>query len=184
MIFDTVASCNLLPEGQHKPSIEGPRFDSPDRGACKSRLVDRYFPDKRTGFISLQQDTFNFIGPDRQEVCIDSIEKCLHISQIIRSTSEPNYRVARFPLKSGLNVEAWESKLADYPDKRVINYLKFGFPLSLIDHDGLNNKQVTNHYSALAHSQAVQEYLDKKVSLGPCGAQLRTWGLRRSIVPP
>ena len=33
-------------------------------------------------------------------------------------------------------------------------------------HEGLNNKQETNHYSALAHPQAVQEYLDKEVSLG------------------
>ena len=32
--------------------------------------------------------------------------------------------------------------------------------------DDLNNKQVTNHYSVLAHPQAVQEYLDKEVSLG------------------
>ena len=71
---------NLFPEGQGKPSIEGARFDSPDRRVCKSRLVDRYFPDERTGFISLQLDTFNFIGPDRQEVCIDTIDKCLHIS--------------------------------------------------------------------------------------------------------
>ena len=38
-------------------------------------------------------------------------------------------------------------------------------------HKPLNNKQVINHYSALAHPQAVQEYLDKEVypraMLGP-----------------
>ena len=62
-------------------------------------------------------------------------------------------------------MRAWEDRLADYPDKRV-NYLKFGFPLSLVSHEGLNNKNVTNHYSALAHPQAVQEYLDKEVALG------------------
>ena len=47
---DNMASCNLFPQGQDKPSIEGARFDSPDRGICKSRLVVRYFPDKKTGF--------------------------------------------------------------------------------------------------------------------------------------
>ena len=119
----------------------------------KINLVDKYFSEKKTGFISLQKNSFNFIGPDQQEFCFDSIDKCLHISQIIRRTNEPNYKCARFPLKFSLYIGAWESRLADYPDKRVINYLKFG--LSLVAHKPLNNKQVTNRYSALAHPQAV-----------------------------
>ena len=153
-------------ESQGDPPVGGVGFGSPDRGENKFPLVDKYFPDKRTSFIALQQDTSTFIGPDRQEVCIDSVDKCLHISRIIRATNEPNYKVVQFPLKSGLNLRAWENQLADYPDKRVINYLKFGFPLSLKGHEGLNNKQVLNHYSALAYPEAVQEYLDKEVSLG------------------
>ena len=32
--------------------------------------------------------------------------------------------------------------------------------------EALHNKQVTNHFSALAHPQAVQVYLDKEVPLG------------------
>ena len=155
-----------IDESQGDPPAGGVGFGSLGRGDRKCRLVDKYFPDKRTGFIALHQDTFTFIGPDRQEVCIDSIDKCILISRIIRETNEPNYRVARFPLKSGLNLRAWESRLADYPDNRLLNYLTFGFPLSLKGHEGLNNKQVSNHYSALAHPEAVQEYLDKEVSLG------------------
>ena len=63
-------------------------------------------------------------------------------------------------------MRAWESRLEDYPDKIVINYLKFGFPLSLVSHEGLNNKQVTNYYSSIAFPQTIQEYFDKEVSLG------------------
>ena len=96
-------------ESQGDPPAGGVGFSSPDRGDNKFQLVDKYFPDKRTSFIALQQDTFTFIGPDRQEVCIDSIDKCLLISRIVRDTNEPNYKVARFPLKSGLNLRAWES---------------------------------------------------------------------------
>ena len=55
---DNVAPFNLLAEGQSKPPTEGAGFDSPETGVHKSQLVDKYFPDKRTGPISLQQDTF------------------------------------------------------------------------------------------------------------------------------
>ena len=162
---DTSKNAVSLAEGQDT-SIGGKIGVNSTKAVNQIRIVDKNFPDKKTGFIALERDNFEFIGPDRQEVCIDSIDKCLKISRIIRDTNEPNYKIARFPLKSGLNLRAWEDRLSDYPDKRVINYLKFGFPLSLVSHEGLNNKDVTNHYSALAYPQAVQAYLDKEVALG------------------
>ena len=47
-------------------------------------IIGSYFPDKRSGYIALQRNNFQFIGPDRDEIMIDSIEKCLEIAQIIR----------------------------------------------------------------------------------------------------
>ena len=47
--------------------------------------------------------------------------------------------------------------LVSYPDKRLIQYLKFGFPL-FIDKDGrLCGGEVKNHCS-----EAVTQYLDKE----------------------
>ena len=59
-----------------------------------------------------------------------------------------------------------EKHLRDYSDKRIIQYIKFGFPLSLIDPHELNNAKVTNHFSACQDPQQVQEYIDKKIELG------------------
>ena len=53
-----------------------------------------------------------------------------------------------------------------YPDKRILQYIRFGFPLSLSGKTQLNSQHVTNHYSALAYSEAVTEYLLKEVGLG------------------
>ena len=47
----------------------------------------------------------------------------------------------------------------------MINYLKFGFPLSM-KCNGLYNLEVVNHSSAEAYPEAVQRYLDKEVELG------------------
>ena len=104
----------LLSEDQDIPLIEKIEVGAPKSGVHKFRIVDTNLSDKRTSFIALQQDNFEFIGSDRQDVCIDSID---NISRIIGNTNEPNYKVARFPLKSGLSMRSWEDRLADYLDK-------------------------------------------------------------------
>ena len=89
---------------------------------------------------------FNFISPDREPVELDSIDTLLNIANIantIRDTGQPNCKYARMPNKSGLKVEAWENYLRDYSDKRVLQYIKFGVPLSLINPNELNNTNIT-----------------------------------------
>ena len=73
--------------------------------------------------------------------------------KIIQSTGLPTYRAARIPVSSSLNISAWEAYLLDYPDKRVIQYLNFGFPLSLSENNNLQNTDVANHVSALQYSR-------------------------------
>ena len=127
---------------------------------------DFNYHDKEVGYLSRSATDFEFIGPDKEPVCIDSIEKLIPIADSIRSSGLPNYRAVRIPIKSGLNVEAWERYLKDYEDKRVIQYIKFGFPLSLNNPHELNNTEITNHYSACQHPQQVQEYINKETKLG------------------
>ena len=77
---------------------------------------------KHRGFLNHGPAKFSFIGPD-------------NIARIIRSTGKPNYTEARIPIASGLNISAWEKALDGYPDQMLIQYLKFGFPLSIINPD-------------------------------------------------
>ena len=97
----------------------------------KRMASDFNYPDKRVGYLNQAVTDFSFIGPDREPVEITSIDKLLQVADTILSTGIPNYRMARIPIKSGLNVEVWERHLHDYADKRVLQYIKFGYPLSL-----------------------------------------------------
>ena len=97
---------------------------------------------------------------------LDSIGKLLPIADAVRNSGLPNYRGVRIPIKLGLNIEAWEKLLKDYADKRVLQYIKFGFPLSLTNPHELNNIEVTNHFSACQYPSQVQEYIDKEIKLG------------------
>ena len=127
---------------------------------------DASIPDKTTGFLNHYPAEFSFIGPDRSPTVVDTIQKYLDIGNTIRQTGVPNYAQARITLKSGLNLDKWEQILHSYPDKMLLQYLKFGFPLSLTSPDHLHNTQVKNHYSANQYPAAIQEYLQKETQLG------------------
>ena len=77
-------------------------------------------PEKDRGFISLQETEFKFIGPDRDFCNYNKIEQVTEIGNIIRATGLPNYKQARFPIRSSLNLPAWEKYLADYPDHHLM----------------------------------------------------------------
>ena len=127
---------------------------------------DFHDPTKKLGFLTLEDSQFNFVGPDRDSPRSLSLTDYISMANSIRSTGLPNYRQARFPVHSDLNIQAWERLLKDSPNTRLLDYLKFGFPLSLSNHESLVNRDIVNHFSALQHPSAVTEYLHKEINLG------------------
>ena len=77
----------------------------------KKSNKDFNYPDKEVGYLAQADTGFEFIGPDREPVEIDSFEKLLTITDSIRDSGLSNYRGVRIPIKSGLNIEAWEKYL-------------------------------------------------------------------------
>ena len=71
---------------------------------------------------------------------------------MILSTSKPNYQEARIPIVSGLNINGWEKYLQGYLDDRLIQYIRFGFPLLIHGHSELYNTDIHNHRSAVFRS--------------------------------
>ena len=133
---------------------------------CARVNTDNNCHDKSRGFLNHSEAKFAFIGPDKQPVLITDIDQCVKIAKIIQETGKPNYAAARIPLVSDLNLEAWQKYLADYHDEYVLQYLKFGFPLSLSNPTDLNSTSIVNHASALQYPQAIEQYLDKECKAG------------------
>ena len=127
------------------------------------KIVDYNLPNKDRGHLVHSDTAFQFIGPDKDLVLIDSVQKCLEVADIILATGLPNYRMARIPLKSWLNLQAWGQYLADYPDQRLLQYLTFSFPLSIKDSQALSNHEVVNHFSARQFPDAILDYLHKEI---------------------
>ena len=141
-------------------------FDIPEGDTNTEPHRDCAIPDKTRGFLFQDPGDFLFTGPDRDFVDINSIDMCIHIAEIIKSTGQPNYRQARFLISSGFNLQAWEHYLQHYPHRNLLQYLKFGFPLSIECPDDLCNTCIMNHHSATQYPDAVQQYLNSEIMHG------------------
>ena len=135
LVCDLRSECRDVCADTIVPSIFKNLCENSEFG--KDPVSDPMFPDKAKGFISHVVSKFQFVGPDGAPVEITTVEQCVEIAGIIRSTGVPNYQEARIPLISGLNIEAWEEYLRNYPDPLLIEYVKFGFPMSIVDYEAL-----------------------------------------------
>ena len=127
---------------------------------------DFHYPNKNVGYLAQSDETFSFVGPDRQPIRLNSIDQLIQVANLIRDSGLPNYEAVRIPIESDLNFKAWERHLCEYADKRILQYIKFGFPLCLHNPQELNNTEVSNHFSACQYPCQVQEYIDKEIKLG------------------
>ena len=123
------------------------------------------------GFILKDEVQFTFISPDRCPIKYNNIADYVEIAECIRNTGVPNYAMARFPLQSGLNIDRWAEILHDFEHQKLLQYLQFGFPLSMNMADELNNTHVKNHSSAVQYPIEVEKYISEELShnalLGP-----------------
>ena len=80
-------------------------------------------------------------------------------------TGEPNYRVARIPVFSALNIAKWRELLPHYPDNVICDFLEFGWPIGYMS-DTLPIFHLRTHRGALTFPDQVNAYLSKEVQLG------------------
>ncbi len=85
--------------------------------------------------------------------------------QQVKDSGDYNYKAARIPVPSNFHIEAWEKYQDLFTDHRVVDYIKYGFP---VDYEGCFIPTLTpnNHSSALAHPKDIQDYIDCELEEG------------------
>ena len=121
---------------------------------------------KTRGFLNHEIANFTFIGPERQIHECNDIQTYINMARAIQDSGVPNYKFARFPVQSDLNVAAWRHHLRDYHDEFLIQYLTYDFPLYTVDLNLSYNTEISTHHSALQFPAAINQYLDKGIRLG------------------
>ena len=137
--------------------------------SCKNNDSDvSFYHDINYGFIPQCYVTPN--NKSHMSVPGNGIDWLISVRNIIAGTKVANYRQARIQLPSRFNFDLWYKCLDGYIDIQVVDYLHFGFPLSV--NDGFVAHAVDyNHSSATKFHKHVQEYLNtemaEKALLGP-----------------
>ena len=175
-VIDRSSDKDIIDVGPQEVSNQPVQSLTDDSVIKKTLARDINDPNKTRGYIATEHTNYEFIGPDRATVNITDVSQYPRLANIVESSGLPNYRQVRIPITSGLNIEARKKYLHEYPDQKLIQYLQYGFPLSLSSPESLRNHTVKNHFSALQHPAAIQEYLAKEQSYGAILGPVKNFG--------
>ena len=90
---------------------------------------------------------------------------CVAANLYVRDTNKANADSARVRVPSRWNFDELNKQLEDYPNRGVIELLKYGFPLECDASRG-DNTEYKNHKGAQINEKEVQQYIDRELENG------------------
>ena len=78
---------------------------------------------------------------------------------LVRASGKPNYLEARVPVPTHWDLDLLDSLLEDYEDKLVVDFLRYGWPMSRSILPLTNGSDKVNHKGALEFPDAINHYL-------------------------
>ena len=94
---------------------------------------------------------------------VDDFATTAVIQHLLVSKSEyPNAFGARLPVITQLNISAWECYLQSYHDAHLVDFLRFGWPVSYTA-ENLSTSSSSNHPSAVDFADHVEHYINTEL---------------------
>ena len=88
----------------------------------------------------------------------------LCIYDLVKAIGKPNFMCARVQLPSNLNFAALDKHTSDYHDRQVVDFLRYGFPISY--KGPIPTPTYNNHGSARNYPTHFRAYVDREVAEG------------------
>ena len=126
--------------------------------------VNKIMFNRSVGFVCKDTECNNLPACDTVDMRCSA--DYLHVVSQVLQSGCPNYKGRRIPLASSFDLDFLRSEIHGYHDKRLLDYLTYGFPLGLAENATIKNNADTNHTSALQYPEAVQEYITTELALG------------------
>ena len=96
-----------------------------------------------------------------------STEDFLHAHRLVSASGKYNYEGCQIPIPTSIRYDRLRAALGQNitsKDKRVLDLLKFGMPIDCHGNVGCKMQQ-KNHFSALMFKDAIDNYLEKNISM-------------------
>ena len=120
--------------------------------------------DKQFGFLPEQFQQHRTTGFPSKFV-IKNFSDYMKAWGLVRDTGQPNYKAAKIVVPSCFNIQYFQKFLVAYHDKKLLDYLTYGFPLS-VDKTFQPRLLQYNHSSANAYPSCIDQYIETEIQNG------------------
>ena len=114
--------------------------------------------------ISISNIDFDMVHRNNSEL--------LSVFKEVWRSGQFNHLCAKVPLLSNMKVQRWRQLLQSYPDKHIVDFIEFGWPIG-IDRTAPLVSETNNHPSARDYPRDVEHYIATELGhaamLGPFG---------------
>ena len=94
-----------------------------------------------------------------------SVRSLVALFEHVNASNHYNFQLCRIPLpNSKLKFSVWYTKLHDYSDKVICDYLQFGFPIDFDNSIQLKSDIGRNHKGAREFPEFINSYFDRECS--------------------
>ena len=107
----------------------------------------------------------------------------VELHRLVENSGKHNFEAVRIPIHSELQINKWEEYLFDYYDNRVVEFLKYGWPLNF-DSEISPVSDLRNHKGAREFSSFICDYLKKETQLGRIAGPFTSPPLERLFISP
>lgn len=90
----------------------------------------------------------------------------LQIHEAVKQSGLPNYKGCRIPLKTRWNCEFLTQELRDYDDNQIVEFCRYGWPISITNTEFKSRKIPRNHKSARDYPDQMSAYIAREQSEG------------------
>ena len=119
---------------------------------------------RNVGFVANDTSCSNL--PCAQPVDTNDPDTYLRVVDAVNRSGVPNYKQVHIPLCSSFDWQYLQRNTIDYHDKALVDYIQFGFPLSLFPDYDIRSNANENHSSAREFELAVDEYIQSELKAG------------------
>ena len=96
---------------------------------------------------------------------IDRCEFWVNANRITRESGKENWKESRIPVNNNWDLNTFEKWLDRYEDTRIIQYLRYGWPLNAHD-TSINTTVPPNQAGARQHPEEIRSYLKSELQAG------------------
>ena len=107
-----------------------------------------------------------FIASHSSPVDMNDCQAYLSLVSDVLSSGLPNYLADRVPIPSVFNWDYLQKHIRSYHDGRLLDYLKFGFPLGIGEHERIVNNAKDNPHSTLPYAKDIDAFFEKELQEG------------------